>query len=456
MMKLNSIKTKFIALFVATLCSTFAFAEGYQINSQSTRQLGMGHTGVALKLGSESMHFNPAGMAFMESKFDFSFGGTAIKSKVDYTNNNYKANTDNPLGTPIFGFFGYKPCNNLAVGVSITNPAGNSIKWPDNWAGSTLVEEISLKGFAIQPTASYKFSDRVSVGAGLMIDFGNFSLSRALIPVGGLNPIGQMVPALAPAINSFQGQVPLSATLSGNAKIGLGVNLGVLINISEKVSLGASFKSTVKLKVNEGEADLNYANEAAKEVIATVNKVKPGTVVVPPLDEGTFTASLPIPHNINVGVSYKPTKKLTLTSELQFVGWQAYDTLTVQFDQSVLNGYSIKATKGYKNTVITRIGAEYTISKVAIVRLGGYYDTTPVRDNLYNPETPGSNKIAITGGATLSPTKFMDIDLALAYVKGGEKYGSYPNPSTTNPNALFDGYYKARAFMASFGLRFKF
>ena len=36
-------------------------AEGFQVNAQSTKQAGMGHVGAALKLGAESMHFNPAG-----------------------------------------------------------------------------------------------------------------------------------------------------------------------------------------------------------------------------------------------------------------------------------------------------------------------------------------------------------------------------------------------------------
>lgn len=42
------------------LSACAAMAEGYQINTLSARQLGMGHTGTALKLGSESMIFNPA------------------------------------------------------------------------------------------------------------------------------------------------------------------------------------------------------------------------------------------------------------------------------------------------------------------------------------------------------------------------------------------------------------
>lgn len=428
-----------------------ANAEGYQINSQSARQLGMGHTGVALKLGAESMLFNPAGMSFMENKFDLSLGVTGIKSQVKYTNGAYTAKTDNPLGTPLFGYFGYKPTKNLAVGVSITNPVGNSLKWPSDWAGATLIQEINLKGFSIQPTVSYKFCDIVSIGAGLMIDYGNFDLSRALLPVGGLDAIGQLYPALDPAIKSFQGKIPVSAKLGGDAKIGFGINVGVLVNVSQKVSIGASYRSKINFTVDKGEAELIYANEHAQTVINTVNGMKPGTIPIPPITEGTFEASLPAPSNLNVGVSYKPIKDLTLTAELQFVGWKAYDSLIIQFEEKVLNGYSIKAEKNYKNTVIYRIGGEYNICKLATVRLGGYYDTTPVRTNLYNPETPGSNKFCITAGASLRPLPFMSIDIALAYLNGAKTFGSYPDGKKS-----FEGEYKASAFMPSIGLSFKF
>lgn len=443
-----------ITFITLTAGTNSAKAEGYQINAQSTRQLGMGHTGVALKLGAESMLFNPAGMAYQPSKFDVSLGISGVISKVKYTNEakNYNYQTDNPIGTPLFGYISYKPIENLAVGISITNPVGNSIKWPDNWPGSTLVEKIDLKGFCIQPTVSYKFSDIFSIGAGLMVDFGNVNLQRALVPVGGLDNIGKLFPSLAPIIDNIAGQVPISAELKGKSKVNVGVNVGLLVNVSEKVSIGASFRSKVNFKVDKGNAELHYASEELKKLIEQVNSLKPGTIPVPPLEEGTFEASLPAPWNINAGVSYKPNKDLTLTAELQFVGWQAYDTLSVKFDENVLNGYSIVAPKCYKNTFIARIGGEYNICQLATVRLGAYYDSTPVRKNLYNPETPGSNKFAITAGASLRPTKFMSIDLAFAYIAGAKRYGSYPMSETVN----FDGEYKAHAFMPSFGLSFRF
>lgn len=79
---------KFIcsALAAAAVCGT-AYAEGYQINSLSAKQIGMGHTGVALKLGAESMFFNPAGMGFMDKTLDLSGSLTGIMPTATATVN---------------------------------------------------------------------------------------------------------------------------------------------------------------------------------------------------------------------------------------------------------------------------------------------------------------------------------------------------------------------------------
>ena len=72
-------KTIHYAVAAAAMLSALtAGAEGYQINSLSARQLGMGHTGIALKLGAENMFFNPAGMAYMDKTLDLSASASFI------------------------------------------------------------------------------------------------------------------------------------------------------------------------------------------------------------------------------------------------------------------------------------------------------------------------------------------------------------------------------------------
>ena len=182
-------KKLFLVLAAAAIASG-AYAEGYQVNNLSSKQNGMGHVGTALKLNSESLHFNPAAAAFQTSKFDISAGITGISSYVRYSNIDYsgenriKAESDNKISTPMYVYFNYKPTERLGIGVNFTTPFGSAMKWPSNWAGAHLIQDINLTAFQIQPTVSYKICDKLSVGAGLTVAWGNFDLSRSMFPVG--------------------------------------------------------------------------------------------------------------------------------------------------------------------------------------------------------------------------------------------------------------------------------
>ena len=133
----------------ALLFATAVCAEGYQVNTLSAKQLGMGHVGTGMKLNSESIYFNPAGTAFQTSRFSFSVGITGIKSNATYlSNNDYRGNpqiqahSDNKISTPLYAYFNYKATKNLAVGLGFYTPYGSSMNWGDNWVGAHLIQSI--------------------------------------------------------------------------------------------------------------------------------------------------------------------------------------------------------------------------------------------------------------------------------------------------------------------------
>lgn len=427
---------KIIVIACLSLAAANASAEGYQVNSQSAKQAAMGHVGTAMHLGAESMHFNPAGLVFMQKPIDLSLGGTAVFSNISYKNGDYKAKTDNAISTPMYVYAGFKVFDNFAAGISLTTPYGSSLAWDKNWNGAHLIQDISLKAFSIQPTLSYKIFDNLSVGAGMMIQFGSVELSRALLPVGSL------VPQLGP---DFADVVPAQATLNGKANVRLGYNVGAMFDLNEKITFGASYRSKVMMKVTEGTAKIEYASEAIKQAISSM---------VPPLDQGTFKAELPLPSNFNVGVTYRPTENWTVSGEVQFVGWGAYEKLDLQFTENVLGGYNISAVKDYKNTRIYRVGGEFKATRRLDLRAGLYYDESPVRSELYNPETPGMDKIGISAGLSFRPLEYLSVDFAFLYTQGISRDGSYPDP--VQPAQTFDGRYSSNAISPTLGLSFRF
>ena len=47
-----------------------------------------------------------------------------------------------------------------------------------------------------------------------------------------------------------------------------------------------------------------------------------------------------------------------------------------------------------------RIGASYKTTDRLVLRAGVYYDQSPIRKKLYNPETPGMDKLGLSAGLT--------------------------------------------------------
>ena len=147
---------KKITAFFAAIATTFSlYAEGYQVNSLSARQNGMGHTGTALKLGAESMIFNPAGMGFLDKKVDFNGSFTAIMSTCKaVTPDGKEFKTDSPASTPLSFNLGFSIYDNLKAGVSFYTPYGSNINWTDNWAGALLNQKVKLSIYTVQPPAA--------------------------------------------------------------------------------------------------------------------------------------------------------------------------------------------------------------------------------------------------------------------------------------------------------------
>ena len=74
---------QFTTAVVAAIVTLGASAEGYQVNTFSAKQEGMGHVGVAMKLGAESQIFNPGALAFMNKTMEISGAMSGIKATAN-------------------------------------------------------------------------------------------------------------------------------------------------------------------------------------------------------------------------------------------------------------------------------------------------------------------------------------------------------------------------------------
>ena len=403
----------FIAVLLATIAVN-SYAEGYQVNVQSQKNTAMGHTGTALMLGASSIHFNPGALSLMEKTYDFTLGGSGVFSNVTFSkqNSTYQTETDSPTGTPFYFYGAVKLTDRMSAGLGVNTPFGNSLAWDADWDGRYLIQDISLRAIVVQPTLSFKISDKLGFGAGAMIVLGGVDLNKAL-PVMG--PDGEAHVNLKGSTTAF------------------GFNAGLFYQASDALSLGINYRSKVAMKMEDGDANFSVTSALSSAFPANTK----------------FDAELPLPANLTFGAGFKVNKSLTLAVDLQYVFWDAYQELVFDFEPNTPQLQDSYNPRKYENTLIYRLGAEYVLSEKLIVRAGAYYDETPISDDYVNPETPGMNKIGMSLGASYMLTNNWSVDASFLYITGVERDAGYQP-------ANFYGTYNSRAIIPGIGITYSF
>jgi len=383
---------------------------GYQVRLQGHKQTGIGLIGTPFSFDASSIFYNPGSLAFYEGKFSASVGASGIFSNHIYQKDgtNYQARTENPTGTPFFGYFSYKIKEKLAVAVGVYTPFGSSAKWNEDWAGRYLIRDIKLSAIYIQPTVAYNFKDKFGIGAGFVIAIGSVELNKAL-------PYSETS----------------SANLQGNAT-NYGFNAGVFYKPTEKLSIGVDYRSQIMMDLEGGDATFTVPSALSTSVPS----------------ENKFDASLPLPANLDFGAAYAFNDKFTLAVEVNWIMWSTYESLDFTFEQAgeLLNNEN---PREYKDTWIPRIGGQYKLNDLFTFRAGAYYDSSPANEKYFTPETVTLNTVAFTLGATITPVKGLEIDLSYLELHGLEAEKSYEP-------ANFSGSYKTMTAIPGIGISYRF
>jgi len=403
-------KKTVITLLVLIVAAGYAFAGGYQVSLHGQKQIGMGLIGTSLNLDASAAFYNPAGLSLMPDQISFLAGASGIFASTAFqaaTPSVYQAKTDNPLGTPFYFYAAGMITDKLAAGLAVNTPYGNSLKWEDGWIGRFLIEEISLMAITVQPTLSYKITDNLSVGAGFVYTFGSVDLQRAL-----------------PVQNSdMEGRINIDGSTSS-----YGFNAGIMYASDNGLNVGISYRSQIDMEVDDADA----------------------TFAVPASLAGTFPDSkvattLPLPANLDFGLSFQLTPDLMLGMALNYVFWDAYESLAFEFEQNpALDNVS---PREFSNTLIYRIGGQYRVNESLYLRAGGYYDPSPVNEIYFSPETPSLDNLAFTGGLSFLPSANLSIDLSLLYIMGLE------GERTFEP-LNFEGTYKSNVLIPGVGISY--
>jgi long-chain fatty acid transport protein len=403
-------KNKLLLVLVLCLWSFTMIGGGYQVRLQGQKQTGIGLIGTPFAYDASSIFYNPGALALYDGKFSISAGVSGIMSNHTFQKDgtNYQAHTDNPLGTPFYGYFSAKIKDVIAVGIGVYTPFGSSASWDEDWAGRYLIQDISLSAIYIQPTVAYQYKGKLGIGAGFVYAIGNVELNKAL-PYSETSEVN----------------------LKGNTS-NYGFNVGVFYKPIEKLSIGVDYRSQIIMEMEGGDATFTVPSALSTSVPAA-NK---------------FSAELPMPANLDFGLAYEVNEKLTLAAEVNWIMWNTYESLDFTFEES---GALLNSTnpRDYKDTWIPRIGGQYKLNDLFTFRAGAYYDSSPANEKYFTPETVTLNTIGWTLGVTITPIEGLDIELSYLELHGLEAEKTYEPDN-------FGGTYKTMTAIPGIGVSYRF
>ncbi len=400
--------TKIKMLLCMALLPALCFGGGFQINTQGVKALGMGSTFSGICSDASTVFYNPGGMSLLKKNM-FTLGTTIIMPKASFLSPvNGNVNMESQTFTPI-QLYGVYKIKNLSVGLSVNNPFGLGAKWDDKWEGRYVSQEVELQTFYIQPTVAYQINDKFGFGAGFVYCTGSATVRKA-----------------AQAIND-----DVNVTLEGKGS-GYGFNLGVFVKPMEKLGIGLSYRSGVKVDLKDGDATLTGIPSSLSSQLPATAK---------------FNSNLNLPDVISFGASYKVTAKLLVSAGYDFTGWKSYDSLNFIFpDNASLDS---RNERNYKSTGAIRFGAQYTLKEKIDLRIGFSSDKSPVQDGYLSPELPDADKSALSIGGSYKISDKLSVDLSYVYESLKERKGEYKEEQ-------FGGTYKTIINAVGFGINYSF
>lgn len=412
---------KLIATAALLLSAASTYAGGYRVALQGQKQLAMGHTGVAVVNSSEVAFFNPAGMSFLNEKFNFSLGVHPIISHISFQNETYgwSAQSENPIATP-FSAYAVMQLNEWAsLGLAVYTPYGSGVEYPTDWVGSHLINNISLAAIFVQPTLSVKLTDNFSIGGGPIYVSGNVDFNRNL-DRSTTNTEGER----------------LNVTIKQDGISAWGYTLGMMFKPTQDLTLGVNYRSEIIMDAEGGEADFQNIPSGLEGQFA----------------DGTFNASLPLPAELTVGASMQLGEKWLVAFDYNRVFWSAYENLDVVFS----NGLESINPRNYQNSSVYRFGAQYKANDRLTLRGGYYFDESPVQAGYFAPETPRNDSNNFTTGLSYRLGERFTIDASFLYIHFDQVDASYDYYVESGIQAPFGGTYKNNAFIPGLGVSYAF
>lgn len=370
-------------------------ANGMRLVSQDGFASARGEAFVATADNPSAIYYNPAGITQLEGN-NLRAGLYGIYLDPTYSppssapNSGNTYHIENKLAAVPQFFYTYTPERlPLSFGLGIYSPFGLGVRWPQHTGFRAIATKGSLTYVRINPVATLKLPLNFSIGGGVTVNYANMDLEQGLLRTE------------SPFANSFR--------FTGDGWT-VGYNVGLLWQPHEKVSIGASFRSSTTVTL-DGQTSVEQ-----QPIIPTTHQ--------------SAQADFTFPLNVVFGVSYRPTPKWNLEFNADYTDWSSFGTITIyQSPPPFPVKQNIPVTLNWRPSWMYEFGVTRYFDNGWHASAGYVLNKNSVPDAYYTPLAADLDRHFFSVGAGRKGKRF-DFDVAYQFGYGPARTVSGSTPSS--------------------------
>ena len=351
-----------------------AHASAFALIEQSASGLGNSYAGAAAAADDASIIFyNPAGMSLLPGGMQVSGGLALINLSLKFSDSGSLQAGGNggdagDLSAVPNLYFAMDAAKDLKFGVGISAPFGLKTEYDPTWVGRFQAIKSDIKTINVNPSVSYKLDDKISFGFGLNYQQIDAELTREVTPA-------------APGV---------TVRVEGK-DTSYGFNLGAMFRMTPDTTLGVSYRSSIKYKV-----------EGTVAFSAAIGQ-----------PDGNVSLDVKMPDSTSIALKHRMNPSWTLLADATRTGWAKIKDLTVVRD----TGAQLESTpENFKNTWRVGVGAVYRYDDAWSIKTGLAYDQTPVNDTDRTARLPDQNRMWLSFGGQYKLSKDGTLDFGYAHL----------------------------------------
>jgi long-subunit fatty acid transport protein len=523
-----SFSVKYVPVLLGlSIVNQFAHAELTQNLSVDIRSLSLGNAVTADPPGISAIHFNPAGLSHIEglqtdlqglllglsAKREFSapagfnvFGYSDDPVVCDLpenpVNNNGGLCPSFKTGrSSVNGISLYVPILNKIVNLPGGLPAavpfaaiayrapGSRITYADGFyaplavgfnqlkgdPGNYMGQQVSLERITyLSPSASYKVSDTLSLGASIGLSYASVALKTDLrLPnelIGVLRLVDENICAPFKQNSSIVTDLLLFGLCNAQSSVGPfkkvgqlkvamdqtmspSYNLGLLWEPTDDFAFGMVYQSSAKESL-KGHFSLDV-EPGAPELISALQTSVTGQILsallgfpssIPTHTEGLASMKLEYPAHFQTGIKYKVFPDVQVNFDVGWTDFAAFKDLPIQFDRNLgvlqiakliapqVTSNSLSVPLNFQSPWNFGFGLEYTMTDRLKVRLGYEPRTSAIPTGQRSTLVPVNGAQLFGTGIGYRFDKDSDIDLTAAFLRSRDNI-----PANTSKLANYTG-----------------